>query len=90
MVKRMQQLLRLHHIRSTHLTRGEATVRALLIAWALHAETVVHLRALLPTGTPMDAPPVSRWLWTGRGLDTGRQQGQGTGSEARLRACLPR
>ena len=88
--KRMKQLLRLNQIRSTHLTSVEATVRALLIAWALHEDTVVTLRALLPTATPLDATPVSSWLLTGLGLDTLRQQVQGTWSEARLRACLPR
>jgi hypothetical protein len=88
--KRMKQLLHLHQIRSTNLTRVEATVRALLIAWALHEETVVTLRTLLPAGTPRDATPVSRWLLTGLSLDTVRQQVQGTWSEARLRACLPR
>ena len=88
--KRMKQLLRLNQIRSTNLTSVAATVRALLIAWALHEETVVHLRALLPTSTPMDATPVSSGLLTGLGLDTLRQQVQGTWSEARLRVCLPR
>jgi len=88
--KRMKQLLRLNQIRSTNLTSVEATVRALLIAWALHEETVVTLRTLLPTGTPRAAMPVSSWLLTGLGLDTLRQQVQGTWSEARLRACLPR
>lgn len=88
--KRMKQLLRLNQIRSTNLTSVEATVRALLIAWALHEETVVHLRTLLPTGTSMDATPLSSWLLTGLGLDMLRQQVQGTWSEARLRACLPR
>jgi len=88
--KRMKQLRRLHQLRRTHLTSVEATVRALLIAWALHEETVVPLRTLLPTGTSMDATPLSSWLLTGLGLDMLRQQGQGTWSEARLRACLPR
>lgn len=88
--KRMKQLLRLNQIRSTNLTSVEATVRALLIAWALHEETAVHLRALLPTGTPLEATPVSSWLLTGLSLDTLRQQVQGTWSEARLQACLPR
>jgi Transposase DDE domain len=88
--KRMKQLLRLNQIRSTNLPSVEATVRALLIAWALHEATVGHLRALLPTGTSMEGTPVSSWLLTGLGLDTLRQQVQGTWSEARLRACLPR
>ena len=90
MCKRMPQRLRLHQLRSTNVTRVEATVRARLIAWALHAETVVHLRALLPTGTPMDATAVSSWLLTGLGLDTVRQPVQGMWSEARLRAGVPR
>ncbi|HSX82736.1 MAG TPA: transposase [Candidatus Saccharimonadia bacterium] len=88
--KRMKQLLRLNQIRSTNLTSVEATVRALLIAWALHEATVGTLRALLPTGPSMEGTPMSSWLLTGLGLDTLRQQVQGTWSEARLRACLPR
>ena len=68
----------------------EATVWALLIAWALHEATVVTLRTLLPTDTPRGATPVSSWLLTGLSLDTLRQKVQGTWSEARLRACLPR
>lgn len=88
--KRMKQLLHLNQLRSTNLTSVEATVRALLIAWALHEETMVTLRTLLPTGTPRDATPVSSWLLTGLSLDTVRQQVQGTWSQARLRACLPR
>jgi hypothetical protein len=87
--KRMKQLLRLNQIRSTHLTSVAATVRALLIAWALHEETVASVRAFLPTSTAMDATPLSSWLLTGLGLETVRQQGQGMWSAARLRACLP-
>ena len=37
--KKMKQLLRLNQIRSTHRTSVEATVRALLVAWALHEGT---------------------------------------------------
>ena len=48
--KRMKQLLRLNQIRSTTLTSVEATVRALLIAWALHEATVGSLRTLLAAG----------------------------------------
>jgi hypothetical protein len=88
--KRRKQLLRLNQIRRTNLTSVEATVRALLIAWALHEETGGPLRALLPTETPIEGTPVSRWLLTGLSLDTVRQQVQGTWSEAQLRTCLPR
>jgi hypothetical protein len=38
-LKTMKQLRRLNQIRSKHLTSVEATVRALLIAWALHEDT---------------------------------------------------
>ena len=67
---RRKQLRRLNQIRSTNLTSVEATVRARLIAWALHKETVGTLRTLLPTDTPRGATPVRSWLLTGLGLDT--------------------
>ena len=88
--KKMKQLLRLNQIRSKHPTSVEATVRALLVAWALHEGTTTLLRALLrATATPNRAV-VSSWLLSGLGLDTLRQQVQGTWSEARVQACLPR
>ena len=89
-LKKMKQLLRLHQIRSKHATSVEATVRALLIAWALHESTTTLLRTLLsPTVSPETAV-VSSWLLSGLGLDTLRQQVHGSWSEARLLACLPR
>ena len=88
--KKMQPLLRLHQIRSKHLTRVEATGRALLIAWALHEDTSTLLRTLLRASTPPELTVLSSWLLSGLGLDTLRQQGQGRWSEARLQACLPR
>jgi Transposase DDE domain len=88
--KRMKQLLRLNQIRSKHRTSVEATVRALLIAWALQEGAMAAIRAQLPTGTPLAPTPVSSWFLTGLGLDTLRQQVQGTWSQARLQACLPR
>jgi Transposase DDE domain len=88
--KRMKQMLRLNQIRSKHPASVEATVRALLIAWALHEGALAECRAHLPTGVPPVPTPVSSWLLTGLGLDTLRQQVHGTWSQARLRACLPR
>ena len=88
--KKMKQLLRLNQIRSKHLTSVEATVRALLIAWALHEDTTTLLRTLLSTSTPPEMTVLSSWLLSGLGLDTLRQQVQGSWSEARLQACLPR
>ena len=88
--KRMKQLLRLNQIRSTHRTSVEATVRALLVAWALHEGTTTLLRTLLSPPTTSEAAVVSSWLLSGLGLDTVRQQVQGTWSEARVLACWPR
>ena len=50
--KRMQQLLRLNQLRRTPPTRVAATVRALLVAWALQEGMRGALRTSLPTGTP--------------------------------------
>jgi hypothetical protein len=86
----MKQLLRLNPLRSTHPTSVEATVRALLVAWALQEAMLGDLRAHLPTGTPTPSRAVSSWSLVGLGLDTLRQQVQGTWSQSQLRACLPR
>ena len=88
--KKMKQLLHLNQIRSKHLTSVEATVRALLIAWALHEDTTTLLRTLLSANTVSEMTVLSSWLLSGLGLDTLRQQVQGSWSEARLQACLPR
>jgi len=88
--KKMKQLLRLNQIRSKHRTSVEATIRALLIAWALHESTTTWLHTLLSATASPEGVVVSSWLVSGLGLDTLRQQVQGGWSEARLRACLPR
>ena len=86
----MKQLLRLNQIRSKHATSVEATVRTLLIAWALHESTTTLLRTLLRATTPPERALVSSWLLSGLGLDTLRQQVHGSWSEVQLQACLPR
>jgi hypothetical protein len=88
--KKMKQLLRLNQIRSKHRTSVEATVRALLIAWALHESTTTWLRTLVSASASPESVVVSSWLVSGLGLDTLRQQVQGRWSEAHLQACLPR
>jgi hypothetical protein len=88
--KKMKQLLRLNQIRTKHPTSVEATVRALLVAWALHEGTTTLLRTLLSATATTERAVVSSWLLSGLGLDTLRQQVQGTWSEARVQACLPR
>ena len=86
----MKQLLRLNQIRTKHPPRVEATVRALLVAWALHEGTMTRLRTLLGATAAAEMSVLSSWLLNGLGLDTLRQQVQGTWSEAQLKACLPR
>jgi hypothetical protein len=66
----MQQLLRLNPIRSQHPTSVAATVRAWLVAWALHAGTPPLLRALLSATATPDRAVVSSWRLSGLGLDT--------------------
>src|SRR5262245_46141382 len=88
--KKMKQLLRLNQIRSKHRTSVEATVRALVIAWALHESTTTWLRTLLSATASSASVVVSSWLVSGLGLETLRQQVQGRWSEAHLQACLPR
>ena len=93
--KRMKQVLQLNQIRSTQRDQVEATVRLLLIAWALQEGEAAQVRAVLPRGLPTatwgSGPrAVSSWLLTGVCLATLRQQVQGQWSQARLRACLPR
>jgi hypothetical protein len=86
----MKQLLRLNQIRSQHPTSVEATVRALVIAWALQERPTAWLRTQLSATAASEDVVVSSWLVSGLGLDTLRQQVQGTWSAARLQACLPR
>src|SRR5262247_4946091 len=86
----MTPLRRLTQMRSQHATRVEATVRALLIAWALHASTTTWLRTLLSATASPEGVVVSSWWLSGLGLDTLRPQVQGGWSEARLQAGLPR
>ena len=88
--KKMKQLLRLNQIRSPPPTSVEATVRALLVAWALHEGTTTLLCTLLSATAMTESVVVSSWLLSGLGLDTLRQQVQGTWSEARVQECLPR
>jgi hypothetical protein len=87
--KKMPQWLRLKQIRRTPLVRVEATVRALLVAWALPEDPTTQRRTLV-RATPPQTLVVSSGLLSGLGLDTLRQQVQGRWSAARLPACLPR
>jgi len=88
--KRMKQLLRFNQLRSTHRTTVEATVRALLVAWALQEDIGAEIQTLLRALTSSRPLVISRWFVTGLGIETLRHQVQSTWSRARLRLCLPR
>lgn len=95
--KRMKQVLDLAQLRSKQREVVEATVRLLLIAWALQEEEAAQVRTLLPQGLPAEATlsaaepeVVSSWLLTVVCLETLRGQVRGMWTAARLRACLPR
>ncbi|MCA1599895.1 MAG: transposase, partial [Chloroflexi bacterium] len=95
--KRMKQVLDLNQLRSKQREVVEATVRLLLIAWALQEDEAAQVRTQLPHGLPREASVpcaeptvVSSWLLTVLCLETLRQQVRGQWTQARLRACLPR
>ena len=65
-LKKMQQRLRRNQRRSQHRPSVEATGRALLVAWALHAGTTSLLRTLVSAPAPTETV-VSRWRVSGGG-----------------------
>jgi DDE family transposase len=88
--KRLKQLLRVADLRCREQAAVEATVRALLIAWALQEQVVCEVRAQLPTGARDPQHPASSWLLASLSVQTLQQQVRGSWTAARLRACLPR
>ena len=86
--KRIKQLLRLAPLRCQKRDTVEATVRAILLAWALQEQVATEVRALLPSGARDPHAPASSWLLAGLSVQTLRQQVRGSWSVARLRACL--
>jgi hypothetical protein len=88
--KRIKQLLRLATLRCQNREAVEATVRAILLAWALQEQVAAAVRALLPSGARDPHHPASSWLLAGLGVQTVRQQVRGSWTVARLQACLPR
>jgi DDE family transposase len=87
--KRLKQLLRVADLRCRERAAVEATVRALLIAWALQEQVAAEVRALLPTGSRDPTQPASSWLLAGLSVQTLRTQVRGSWTLVRLRACLP-
>jgi Transposase DDE domain len=88
--KRIKQLLRLAPLRCQNRDAVEATVRAILIAWALQEQVAAQVRALLPSGARDPQAPASSWLLAGLSVQTVRSQVRGSWTVVRLRACLPR
>jgi hypothetical protein len=66
-LKKMTPWLRRNQIHSTHCTRIEAMVRALLIAWALYESSTIWPRTLLSTTASSEGAVVSSWLLSGWG-----------------------
>lgn len=88
--KRLKQLLRLADLRCQERSALEATVQALLVAWALQEQVVAEVRALLPSGARDPAAPASSWLLASLSVATLRVQVRGSWTVARIHACLPR
>jgi hypothetical protein len=88
--KRLKQLLRLADLRCRERAAVEATVRALLVAWALQEQVAAEVRAQLPTGARDPQHPASSWLLAGLSVQTLQQQVRGNWTVARLHTCLPR
>jgi len=85
--KRIKQLLRLAPLRCQKRDAVEATVRAILIAWALQEQVASEVRALLPNGACDPHSPASSWLLAGLSVQTLRQQVRGNWSVARMHEC---
>lgn len=88
--KRLKQLLRVADLRCQERSAVEATVRALLVAWAIQEQVAAEVRALLPTESRDPHHPASSWQVAGLSVQTLREQVRGRWTLLRLRACLPR
>lgn len=88
--KRLKQLLRVADLRCHKREAVEATVQALLVAWALQEQLSAEVRALLPPGSRDPHQGASSWLLATLSVATVREQVRGSWSVARVRLCLPR
>jgi len=97
--KRMKQLLRLQALRARTAATAEATIRAILVAWALQERTSTALQAELRAASQVARAPeawrwtsadvVSSWQVVALGVETLRQQVRGAWSHAAVQGCLP-
>jgi hypothetical protein len=89
--KRLQQLLRAQVIRATSRAGAEATVRALLVAWALAERLAATVQTEMTGVTPAELRrPVSLWRVVEGSLRTLAQTVRGAWTVAHLLAWLPR
>jgi len=86
--KQLKQHLRVADVGCRKPEAAEATVRALLVAWALQELVVCELRAALPTGSREPAQAASSWFLVGLSVQTLREQVRGSWGLWRVRACL--
>lgn len=87
--KRLKQLLRVTALRGRTVATLEASLRALLVAWALQEKEMASLRAALPDGAADPHAPASSWLLAQLSVQTLREQVRGTWTARRVLACLP-
>ena len=88
--KRLKQLVGVTNLRCRERSAVEATVQALLVAWALQEQVAAEVRTLLPSGTRDPQHAASSWLLAAVSVATLRAQVRGSWTLERLRACLPR
>jgi len=97
-IKRMKGVLKLAQLRGQTALTNEATVLALLLAWALQQGEMQHARegltqaaaqCTLSAESGPTLPTVSSWTVTALGVQTLRLLIQGYWTFARLRNCLP-
>lgn len=95
--KRFKQCLAGHQIRARTEAAAQATIYAILVAWAFQEDEAAHAQAcLLTLLAPTPALPIgatgtlSTWTLTALCLETLRGVVRGAWSLARWQACLPR
>ena len=88
--KRLKQLLRVATLRCQDTEAVQATVRVLLIAWALQEHLAGQLRAELPSGSHDAHHSLSSWVLAAVSVATLRVQVRGHWTLVRVRECLPR
>lgn len=87
--KRMKSILRLGALRGHTVASVEASILALLVAWALQETEAAWVRHQLVCVTGSASGVPSSWMLTVLGVDVLRQQVRGSWGRARLQACLP-